>query len=95
MVRTGGVTRRHGSAAAQMRRLVELRQLMGGADVAMRQRRGRRTRSMTRDRSVAEQKVNRALVRRILGYARAYKTLIIGTSSSPWSSCPCSASPSR
>jgi ATP-binding cassette subfamily B protein len=33
-------------------------------------------RSMTRDRSVSSQKVNRALVRRILGYARKYRTLI-------------------
>jgi ATP-binding cassette subfamily B protein len=34
-------------------------------------------RSMTRDRSVSSEKVNRALVRRILGYARKYRTLII------------------
>ena len=34
-------------------------------------------RSMTRDRSVSSKKVNRALVRRILGYARKYRTLII------------------
>ena len=34
-------------------------------------------RSLTRDRSVAGRKVNRALVRRILGYAAAYRGLII------------------
>jgi ATP-binding cassette subfamily B protein len=34
-------------------------------------------RSMTRDRSVSSKKVNRALVRRILGYARKYRGLII------------------
>jgi ATP-binding cassette subfamily B protein len=34
-------------------------------------------RSMTRDRSVAGKKVNRALVRRILGYARNYRGLIV------------------
>ena len=34
-------------------------------------------RSMTRDRSVASSKVNRALVRRILGYARKYRGLIV------------------
>jgi ATP-binding cassette subfamily B protein len=33
-------------------------------------------RSLTRDRSVAKKKVNRALVRRILGYARNYRPLI-------------------
>ncbi len=33
-------------------------------------------RSLTRDRSVKGKKVNRALVRRILGYARNYRTLI-------------------
>ncbi len=33
-------------------------------------------RSLTRDRSVANKKVNRALVRRILGYARNYRPLI-------------------
>ena len=34
-------------------------------------------RSMTRDRSVASNKVNRVLVRRILGYARKYRGLIV------------------
>jgi len=34
-------------------------------------------RSMTRDRSVSSKTVNRALVRRIFGYARKYRTLII------------------
>ena len=34
-------------------------------------------RSMTRDRSVANKKINRALVRRILGYAGKYRPLII------------------
>lgn len=34
-------------------------------------------RSLTRDRSVSQKKVNRALVRRILGYAGAYRGLII------------------
>jgi ATP-binding cassette subfamily B protein len=34
-------------------------------------------RSMTRDRSVSSKKVNRALVRRIFGYARKYRGLII------------------
>ena len=33
-------------------------------------------RSLTRDRSVSDRKVNRALVRRILGYAAKYRTLI-------------------
>lgn len=33
-------------------------------------------RAMTRDRSVAQQKVSRALVRRILGYARPYRALV-------------------
>ncbi len=34
-------------------------------------------RSLTRDRSVSDRKVNRALVRRILGYASKYRTLIV------------------
>ncbi len=34
-------------------------------------------RSLTRDRSVTEKKVNRALVRRILGYALKYRSLIV------------------
>jgi ATP-binding cassette subfamily B protein len=34
-------------------------------------------RSLTRDRSVAGRKVNRALVRRILGYAAKYRSLIV------------------
>jgi len=34
-------------------------------------------RSLTRDRSVADRSVNRALVRRILGYAAKYRTIII------------------
>jgi ATP-binding cassette subfamily B protein len=34
-------------------------------------------RSLTRDRSVSDRKVNRALVRRILGYAGKYRMLII------------------
>ena len=34
-------------------------------------------RSLTRDRSVSDRKVNRALVRRILGYAAKYRTLIV------------------
>ena len=34
-------------------------------------------RSMTRDRSVSSRKVNRVLVRRILGYARKYRGLIV------------------
>ncbi len=34
-------------------------------------------RSMTRDRSVAGRKINRALVRRIFGYAAAYRGLIV------------------
>ncbi len=34
-------------------------------------------RSLTRDRSVSDRKVNRVLVRRILGYAGKYRTLII------------------
>lgn len=34
-------------------------------------------RSMTRDRSVAQQRVDRAVVRRILGYARPYRRIII------------------
>ncbi len=34
-------------------------------------------RSLTRDRSVSDRKVNRALVRRILGYASAYRSLIV------------------
>jgi len=34
-------------------------------------------RSLTRDRSVSDRKVNRVLVRRILGYAAKYRTLII------------------
>jgi ATP-binding cassette subfamily B protein len=34
-------------------------------------------RSLTRDRSVSDRKVNRVLVRRILGYAGTYRTLII------------------
>jgi len=33
--------------------------------------------SMTRDRSVAEQKIARGTVRRILGYARPYRTIIV------------------
>ena len=33
-------------------------------------------RSLTRDRSVADKRVTRALVRRIMGYARPYRTLI-------------------
>lgn len=34
-------------------------------------------RSMTRDRSVSSRKVNRVLVRRILGYAQKYRSLIV------------------
>ncbi|MBK9740190.1 MAG: ABC transporter ATP-binding protein [Actinobacteria bacterium] len=34
-------------------------------------------RSLTRDRSVSSKKVNRALVRRIIGYARNYRSLIV------------------
>lgn len=34
-------------------------------------------RSMTRDRSVTQQRIDRALVRRILGYARPYRRIIV------------------